>query len=502
MTHDAPHSLDSASRRDFLQTSAGSVAAGALAATVVAHPQRVHAASGANSRLRVGLIGCGNRMKALLGSLLKLRDDLRNDGKSLDITDISELYTVFAQQTAARIKEKTGVEPKLHLNYRELLKVDLDLVVIATPDHWHARQTLDALAAGKHVYCEKPMTHTVDEAHAVVDAWRKSGRIMQVGVQSTSLPVWDQVRAQLQAGKLGKVLQFRTEYFRNSNTGQARFHELTEEMTPQTIDWRRWLGLEFALAPDMPFDRAVFRQWRCYKAFSGGMLTDLFVHRLTAMLLATGLRYPARVTTGGGIFLEYDDRELPDTATVVLDYPEGVQGVISATMCAEVSRPPQVICGHLGSFIFPNGEMITGYDFLPERPQVTLDSSLQPEHVDLTPDDDSTTTHMRDFLKAVETGKQEHCGNNPELGAAATVAVQMAKRSYFEGKAVAYDPTTRKVVDADAAWAAAWEQMSKARAKPRQLPGWTAGDRGSTLRPPEFMKRAGPWIDGKPPGGG
>src|SRR5207248_2796337 len=160
----------------------------------------------------------------------------------------------------------------------------VDAVVIATPDHWHARQTLDALAAGKHVYCEKPMTHSIEDAFRVADAWRSSGLVMQVGVQTTSLPAWDAVREQIEAGRLGKVLQFQTEYYRNSNTGQTRFHALTEDMSPATVNWKRWLGTAEGLAHDQPFDRAVFRHWRCYWPFGAGMLTDLFVHRLTAML--------------------------------------------------------------------------------------------------------------------------------------------------------------------------------------------------------------------------
>src|SRR5690606_12385320 len=168
---------------------------------------------------------------------------------------------------------------------------DLDAVCIGTPDHWHAVQTIEALNAGMHVYCEKPMTKTVEEAIDVMKAWQKTGKVMQVGVQSTSLPVWNEVNQLLRAGKLGKVLMYQTEYFRNSAMGQWRYYKLTETMSPKTINWKLWLGVEEGLAENIPFDRAVYAQWRRFWPFGSGMYTDLFVHRTTSMLKATGLRF-------------------------------------------------------------------------------------------------------------------------------------------------------------------------------------------------------------------
>ena len=211
--------------------------------------------------------------------------------------------------------------------------------MIATPDHWHAKQTIDALAAGKHVYCEKPMTHTIDEALAVLKAWKESGQVMQVGVQSTSLPVWKAIneRHQRRRPRQGAAVPDRVlPQLRRAASGGTT--SSAEDMTPKNIDWKMFLGTEFGLAPDMPFDRAVYGQWRCYWPFGSGMFTDLFVHRTTSMLLATGLRFPGRVVGAGGIYLEYDGRDVPDVATVVADFPEGVQGLVTATMCCEETR--------------------------------------------------------------------------------------------------------------------------------------------------------------------
>src|SRR5439155_11161295 len=185
---------------------------------------------------------------------------------------------------------------------------EVDAVCIATPDHWHARMSIDAAAAGKHIYCEKPMTKTMAEAHAVVDAARGHNVVMTVGVQSMADPTWRMANEMVRRGEIGHVCQAQTSYYRNSNVGQWRYYPLTEDMNPKTVDWKMFLGTEFGLAPDQPFNRAKYGQWRCYWDFGGGMYTDLFVHQLTHMLQAMGLRFPRRVVGAGGLFLEYDGR--------------------------------------------------------------------------------------------------------------------------------------------------------------------------------------------------
>src|SRR6185312_7105097 len=129
------------------------------------------------------------------------------------------------------------------VDYRKVLaNKDVDAVVIATPDHWHARQTIDAMEAGKDVYCEKPMTHTIDEARRVAETVKKTKQIMTVGVQSTSDPRWRMANDLITAGKIGHVLQGQTSYYRNSSMGQWRYYSLTNDMTPQSIDWKMFLG--------------------------------------------------------------------------------------------------------------------------------------------------------------------------------------------------------------------------------------------------------------------
>ena len=486
------------SRRGFLGAStaaAGALAAGAAPAS----------AADANSRLRIGFIGPGGRG---FGAHVKTLAKLRSEGANIDLVAVSEVYKNQEEKVCDFIKKETGVEAKRYVDYTDMLAdKDVDAVCIGTPDHWHHRQIVDALRAGKHVFAEKPMTKTVEEAIDVARVWRETGKVMQVGVQSTSLKVWDQARELIDSGKLGKVLGFQTEYFRNSSMGQWRYYKLDKEMTPQTIDWKRWLGVSAGLAPELDFDRAVYAQWRCYWPFGSGMLTDLFVHRTTAMLKATGLRYPARVVGAGGIYLELDTRDVPDVATVVADYNEGCQGLITATMCNENSRLKQVIRGHNGAFEFGNGEQFTEFKFVAERPQVTFNADIKDEMIktDLSDEDlkknDTTYLHFKNWLDAMAAGKPEMCNNTPDLGAAAVVTVILGAMSYRNGKVYHFDAATGTYSDGSPAWAKQWETLSKERGQPKHVPGWHAGDTGSTLKPEPYMTLAGPWVGGKDPAG-
>ena len=468
-------------------------------AALVAAPTVASAASRAaspNERLRIGFIGLGNRCQAHLDSAIKL---CKKPG-SVEIVAVCDVFNRYRDRAVTKVFEATKQKPKAVEDYREILAdASIDAVCIATPDHWHARQTLDALEAGKHVYCEKPMTHSVEESLAVLKAWQESGLVMQVGVQSTQLPVWQDARERINRGQLGKVVQYQTEIFRNSDMGQWRYYELAEDMSPKNINWKMFLGSEFGLVPDMPFDRAKFGQWRCYWPFGSGMFTDLFVHRMTAMLLATGLRFPGRVTGSGGIFLEYDGRSVPDVATVVADYHEGVQGFISSTMICEETPIKQVVRGHHGSFVFGVGDGFTGYDFVAERPQVTHNSKIKSERVETSGVKNLHYKHFENFCEAALAGQPDQVKCDPELGAAALLTVKLGSEGYRLGKVYHFDPETMQVSDGNSSWASGWESMSEQRSTARHVPGWQAGDVGSKLIPKDYQRLEGPWIDGVDP---
>jgi predicted dehydrogenase len=488
-------------RRQFIKSTAAGVAA---ASTVLSTTQRASADDKPTERMRIGFIGPGGRG---FGAHVKTLCQLHAEGRKIDLVGVAEVYETQRNMVADHIKKKTGTDPGRYVDYRDMIeKENLDAVCIGTPDHWHHKQTIDALAAGLNVYCEKPMTKTVEEAFNVEKTWKASGKVMQVGVQSTSLSVWSEVQQLLQDGMLGKVLGFQTEYFRNSNVGQWRYYKLESDMNPGKIDWTRWLGVNEGLAPEIDFDRAVYKQWRRFWPFGSGMFTDLFVHRTTSMLKATGLRVPARVVGAGGIYLEYDGRDVPDVATVVADFNEGVQGLVTATMCNEESRVNQLIRGHYGTFEFGNGESFTGFDFVPERRQVTTSGDSdkrihERKQISTEPVKDTTHAHFANFLDACEANDPMMCNNPPDLGAAAMAVVNLGAQSYRNGEVYFVDEN-RNITTKDPGWAKKWEQKSANRELPNHIPGWKAGDFGSRLDEPEYMKQAGPWIDGKDPANG
>ncbi|MGI9474003.1 MAG: Gfo/Idh/MocA family protein [Rubripirellula sp.] len=487
-------SRGAASRRDFIKKSASTV--GAVAA-VTAATTEVAKAAPATSKLRIGFIGPGGRG---FGAHVKRLTKLQVEGEPIELVAVCDVYSEHRDRAANHIEKETGKAPSKHEDYLEMFaKADLDAVCIGTPDHWHAKQAIDSLNAGLHVYCEKPMTKTVEEAVEVMRTWQKSGKVMQVGVQSTSLPVWNQVNEMLTEGQLGKVLMYQTEFFRNSAQGQWRYYKLEPQMNPRNINWKKWLGVEEGLAQYEDFDRAKYKQWRRFWPYGSGMFTDLFVHRTTTMLKATGLRFPGRVVGAGGIFLEYDGRDVPDVATVVADFPEGVQGLVTATMACQETPIRQLIRGHHGSFVFGTGEQFEGFDFVPERPQVTRNSKLKEEHVPVGQVKDTTYAHFKNWVDAMVADDPNLVNNDPRLGAAAITTVILGARSYREGKAFFVDEETLETKEADETWAAKWEERSHQRGKPNHIAGWTAGDHGSLLEEPEYMKLAGPWVNGKAP---
>lgn len=514
---------ESVDRRDFVKSG---VAAGAAMALTAASYDRV---LGANENLRVAFIGVGGRCQQHVDVILKMKEE----GKG--VTPVACCDVWQGDPTKGRGKGQgllptakrcgLNLDDKQHVSvdYRVILdQKDVDICTIATPDHWHARQSIDAMMAGKAVYCEKPMTRTIAEAHAVVDAWKKTGQVMSVGVQSMADPTWRLAADHIKAGKIGKVLQGQTSYYRNSDVGQWRYYTLTKDMNPSTINWDMFLGHQFDVngeklgpAPkDMPFDRAVFAQWRCYWPFGGGMYTDLFVHQTTHLIAAMGVLYPKRVVGGGGIYMEYDTRDVPDVATVVADYEEGCQVLVTATMCND-HRIDECIRGHSATLVFdskpvdpadPKKGREFGYTILPQSVQsaprgpsgqVSKEGVWVPGGLK----GDDTYALWVNFLEHVRTKNQDtFC--TPQLGAAAFTTVNMGVQSYRQGKALFWDKDARRPVEADASWAAAWEKRSKMRGKPNQTIGWTAGDTGSVLNPPEYMKLAGPWVNGKDPAEG
>jgi predicted dehydrogenase len=514
----------SQSRREFLKTTAAVGAAGyAMTMSAKSYAQ----VPGANNRIGIAFLGVGGRCQQHIDVILANRQQFNvapvavcdvwdgNDrlGRRPDGTFNGRGLFPSARRCGLNVDDRQHVTK----DYRRLLELrEVDAVCIATPDHWHAKMCIDAANAGKHIYCEKPMTKTIAEAQAVVDAAQRNNVVMTVGVQWMADPSLRRANEMIRRGDLGHVCQAQTSYYRNSLVGQWRYYPLTTDMNPTTIDWDMFLGHRFhvedgvPLAPQMPFDRAIFAQWRCYWNFGGGMFTDLFVHRVTRLISAMGVRYPARVVGGGGIYLEYDGRDVPDVATIVADYDEGCQLLITATMINDYPIE-EVIRGRLATVKFGsrhlmrNGQNATdwGYEVIRQnavnRPQQGQRQMQESEwHGNGMSEGDSGTSIWENFLTCVRARNREtFC--TPELGAAAFTTVNMGVQSYRQGQVLFWDKERRRPTVADASWATRLERRSHERGHPNQIIGWTGGNRGSTLEPPDYQRLAGPWTNGQDP---
>ncbi len=499
------HSPD---RRLFLASSA---AAGAALTLPAASYARV---DGANQNLRIGFLGVGGRCQQHIDVILQMQKE-KKPVVPVAVCDVWDGDGDLGNKKGRGLypsARRCGLDPAdkkaVTKDYRVILdSKEVDLVAIATPDHWHAKMAIDAMQAGKDVYCEKPMTRTIAEAIAVVDTAQKLNRVFTVGVQSMADPTWREAYEYIRSGKIGHVFQGQTSYYRNYIGGQWRYYPLKKEMTPKTIDWKRWLGTDVELLgqkigpspKEVPFDRAIWAQWRCYWPFGGGMFTDLFVHQTTHLISAMGVRFPARVVGAGGIYLEYDGRDVPDVGTVVADYDEGCQLIISATMCND-TQLGEIIRGRLATIRFVGGgDFIKGFEVFGQEisggPAKPKEGFSKPIHTfESGKTGNATYALWENFLECVRT-RNRMTLSTPELGAAAFSTVNMGVQSYRQGKVFFWDKTKRVPTEADGSWATRLEARSKKRDKCSQIIGWNGGDAGSTLTPPAYQKLEGPWKD-------
>lgn len=454
-------------RRRFFAATAAGAALSLNAASYAAVP-------GSNERLRIGFLGCGGRAQAHINLIARLAADAGTvapvavcdvwDGLEEDY-DHTHNGTVIRRRYSQGLfpsAKKCGLDPtdrtRVVKDYRRVLdRKDVDAVCIATPDHWHARMALDAIAAGKDVFVEKPLARTPEEAVAVLDAAARHNRVVAVGVQSLADPVWRTAHDLIRTGRVGPVSHLSAGVFRNDIRGQWRFYRLAEAMNPKTIDWDLFLGHRFdvngtALGPtpqELPFDRAVFAQWRCYSPFSGGPFTDLYVHQVTRLLAATGLRFPTRVTGSGGLYVEHDGRDVPDVATLTADFDEQCHLVVTgATTSAYPTE--ELIRGRQGTLKFVKGGVQilrddpSGGSGLPAR----LERGIDPvEFVKVDSPKNETEALWSNFLECVRNRNRETLCP-PELAAAAVTVVSLAHRSFADGRAYAWDHERRVMLPA------------------------------------------------------
>jgi predicted dehydrogenase len=288
-------------RREFVGVLGGSAAllAAGGGTTVV----------GANDKVQIGLIGGGSRGNQLLPTFLAHPE--------VDVVAVADVDDQHAAKTAEVVTKQRGNTPRTTRDYRALLdSKDVDAVVIATPDHWHALPSIQAVLAGKDVYVEKPIGHNVAEGRAMIRAARKTNRIIAVGTQQRSSPHFQKAVEIVRSGQLGKVFWVQT--WNYENISPDGFGHSSDGDAPSYVDYDRWLGP----APSRPFNPNRFHMlFRWFFDYAGGMLGDWGVHLNDIVLWALDAKAPRSVSASGGIFTSDDDRDTPDTLQVTYDFP-------------------------------------------------------------------------------------------------------------------------------------------------------------------------------------
>ncbi len=260
----------------------------------------------ANDRIRLGIIGTGIMGHADLHTALSV--------PGVELVAACDLYT----GRLTRMKELYGKQLFTTRDYRELLsRPDIDAVIVATSDSWHARITIEALNQGKHVYCEKPMIHKISEGLPMIEAAKKSGKVIQIGSQGVSNLTHKKAREFYLEGRLGALNTVEATFDRHSALGAWQY-TLPTDVSEETVDWDRYV----AGMTNQPFDPKKFFWWRNYNDFGTGASGDLFVHLLTSIHMVTGSLGPERIFSSGQLSYWKDGRDVPDVMTAILDYPD------------------------------------------------------------------------------------------------------------------------------------------------------------------------------------
>jgi len=432
----------SLTRRGFLQASAAGVAASTLTASSQG------AVIGANDRLKIGVVGVGTRGAQLMVPLVEWA---RAGTHNIAITRVCELYTKRLDRGLARVAEGGGKAEGARDYRRVLDDKNVDIVVVATPDHWHHKVASEALQAGKAVYCEKPMCHTIDQAKDLVSVVKATGKKLQVGVQGTSLGVADKIREHIQKNGIGKLVLAQSSLTRNNSAGQWRdYGEYDTDARPgPDLDWDQWLGHQYGLAPKRDWHAPRYFQYRCYWDYSGGVATDLFFHQLAFLVKAMGVGMPKQVVAAGGIYCFGedsktpqgfpDDRENPDLFNMFVDYPGGPTVTLLGSQVNDVALT-ELIGGHDATIVIDRRN-----DSAKVIPQTS--TGRIKETVTLKGDGAmSERNHFANLFDAIRTDAPLNCP--VELGYKVNVAIAMGVMAYRQKTAIAWDPKQEKAMPA------------------------------------------------------
>ena len=392
---------------------------------------------GSNERLQIAFIGTGGIGTAHATQLAE-----NVEAENVHISHVCDVY----KRRLMHVATVTGGSPTME--YREIIDAtDVDAVVISTPDHWHTKIAIEAMESGKDVYCEKPLSHTIEQAIACRDAVHRTGRTLQVGPQGTSGPKYWAARKAIEADRIGKVTWSQGSYCRNSSGGQFNWH-IDEDAGPHQpkehdgyVWWDRWLGWEWNLAPKIDWNADHFFRFRKYFAYNGGLATDLLYHRLAPFLRAiegANGAYPSRVVASGGTYLEKDERDIPDTFLMVADYPSEHSIVLASVMTNDVGLDT-VIRGQHGTMFVDEGPKLVG--------QGAWEAEFKAKNggeMEAILETEPRRYHMGNFFDAIRNGDELAC--NVDLACATMVGIKMAVDALRYDKVLRWNASQERVV--------------------------------------------------------
>ena len=271
----------------------------------------------ANDHIQIALIGAGGQGMGDTKTAVQV--------PGVKLVAVADCYN----GRLAHAKELWGDDVFTTRDYNEILaRKDIDAVIIGTPDHWHKQAVVDAMKAGKDVYCEKPMIHLYSDGPEMIETARSTGRILQIGSQRVSSMIYVKAKELLASGAIGQLNMVTAHWDRNSAMG-AWNYTIPADASPETCDWPRFLGT----APKIPFNAEHFFQWRKWKAYGSGVAGDLFVHLFSGTHFITGSNGPTRGMATGGLRFWKDGRDAPDVMLGLFDYPRGIQPEPARELC-------------------------------------------------------------------------------------------------------------------------------------------------------------------------
>lgn len=422
---------DDLSRRKFIQTSAGV----ALAAGPAVLP-----ALGQNNRLKVGVVGTGGRGSYLMDMAYKGSPEL------IEITAVCDTFAGNLAKAKDKVQSVGKNTPKAVIDYKEIINdPSVDVVVIATPEHLHYPMAMAALKAGKNIYLEKPIAHTIEEGAEIVKAAQKSGKVVQVGTQNRSNSLYQKAKEMVEQGMIGDVHYVRAFWYRNfletDPVNAAWRYVIPPDATQENTDFDRFLGG----APKKPFDKGRYFQWRNYWDYSGGISTDLLVHQTDISNFVLNKTVPSTCMASGGIYRwgAPDDREVPDTLSAIYEYPDKFHLNYSCYFGNERFGYGEQFLGNEGTIEVLNRSMLNFYPETFRGKAPARVAARKEQNINMPGNDNlAVQAHIRNFLDAV-LGKGKAIAP-AEMGQLAAIPGHMATLSFKNNKKILWDAKTQK----------------------------------------------------------